>query len=143
MNCVLMENNRVVEQPLVYDNLTERIHRRAINFLEQQHDKPFLLVMSFLQAHTALFSSKKFLNGSKHGLYGDTLEEMDWSVGEILTTLQRLGVNDNTFIYLTSDNGGHVEEFSEEGRREGGWNGVFKGTRDLFTKNNFVSKSHL
>ncbi|XP_071784301.1 steryl-sulfatase-like [Asterias amurensis] len=127
MNCVLMENQRVVEQPLQYANLTERIHRRAVNFLEGHHDKPFLLVMSFLQAHTALFSSEKFLGRSKHGLYGDTLEEMDWSVGEILRTLRRLGVDENTFIYLTSDNGGHVEEFSEDGVREGGWNGVFKG----------------
>ncbi|XP_022103782.1 steryl-sulfatase-like [Acanthaster planci] len=127
MNCVLMENQRVVEQPLQYNCLTERLNHRAIDFLEQAHDQPFLLVVSFLQAHTALFRSEHFVNHSQHGLYGDVVEEMDWSVGEVLAALKRLGVDDNTFIYLTSDNGGHVEEFSEDGEREGGWNGIFKG----------------
>ncbi|XP_038071663.1 steryl-sulfatase-like [Patiria miniata] len=127
MNCVLMENQRVVEQPLQYDRLTERLDRRAVSFLEQNHDRPFLLVVSFLQAHTALFRSERFTNHSRHGFYGDVVEEMDSSVGQVTATLKRLGLEDNTFVYLTSDNGGHVEEFSEEGEREGGWNGVFKG----------------
>jgi Sulfatase len=57
---------------------------------------------------------------------------MDWGVGQIVNCLERLGVLNNTLIYFTSDNGGHVEEIDHEtGRREGGWNGIYRGT---FTK---------
>ncbi|XP_022103822.1 steryl-sulfatase-like [Acanthaster planci] len=127
INCVLMENRRVVEQPLQYDHLTERLHNRAIHFMESHRHQPFLLVMSFVQAHTALFNNNRFRNHSVHGRYGDNLEEMDWSVGEVLRSLKNLGLENNTFIYLTSDNGGHVEEFTDDDVREGGWNGIFKG----------------
>ena len=128
-NCVLMENHSIVEQPLLlYDHLTERLHTRAIQFVEQNQNQPFLLVMSFVQAHTALFNNKEFRNHSVHGYYGDNIEEMDWSVGEVLKTLKRLGLEEKTFVYLTSDNGGHVEEFTDAGERQGGWNGVYKGT---------------
>ncbi len=127
-SCVLMENRSIVEQPLrLYDHLTERLHGRAIQFVEQNQNQPFLLVMSFVQAHTALFNNKEFRNHSAHGQYGDNVEEMDWSVGEVLKTLKRLGLEEKTFVYLTSDNGGHVEEFTDAGERHGGWNGVYKG----------------
>ena len=123
-----MENHSIVEQPLLlYDHLTERLHTRAIQFVEQNQNQPFLLVMSFVQAHTALFNNKEFRNHSVHGYYGDNIEEMDWSVGEVLKTLKRLGLEEKTFVYLTSDNGGHVEEFTDAGERHGGWNGVYKG----------------
>ncbi|XP_072024020.1 steryl-sulfatase-like isoform X2 [Amphiura filiformis] len=129
MNCLILENRKVVEQPYTYDNLANRMTQRAVNFLEVNHDKPFMLTMSFLQAHTALFSSDKFTNRSKHGPYGDTVEEMDYSLGEVMATLKRLGIADNTFVYLTSDNGGHVEEITEDDVREGGWNGIYKGSK--------------
>ena len=95
--------------------------------MESHRHQPFLLVMSFVQAHTALFNNDLFRHHSVHGRYGDNLEEMDWSVGEVLKSLKKLGLENNTFVYLTSDNGGHVEEFTDDGEREGGWNGIFKG----------------
>ena len=55
------------------------------------------------------------------------MEEMDWSTGEILDALERLGMLDDTVVYFTSDNGGHLEEKGVHGEQEGGWNGVFKG----------------
>ena len=127
INCVLMENREIVEQPLQYDHLTERLHSRAIQFMEKNRNQPFLLVMSFVQAHTALYNNEQFRNHSVHGRYGDNLEEMDWSVGEVLTSLKKLGLEENTLVYLTSDNGGHVEEFTDDGERQGGWNGIYKG----------------
>ncbi|XP_038075780.1 steryl-sulfatase-like [Patiria miniata] len=127
INCVLMENREIVEQPLQYDHLTERLHSRAVQFMESHQQQPFLLVMSFVQAHTALYNNDLFRNHSVHGSYGDNLEEMDWSVGEVLSSLKKLGLERNTFVYLTSDNGGHVEEFTDDGEREGGWNGIYKG----------------
>nr|KAG5712910.1 hypothetical protein BaRGS_007507 [Batillaria attramentaria] len=62
------------------------------------------------------------LTNMKHGPYGDTVEELDWGVGRLLTALDRLGMADNTLVYFTSDNGGHVEEIDFMGRRAGGYN---------------------
>ncbi|XP_038073671.1 steryl-sulfatase-like [Patiria miniata] len=129
LGCVMMENRKIVEQPLTYDHLTERLHSRAIHFMENHQHQPFLLVMSFIQAHTELFNMDRFRHHSVHGRYGDNLEEMDWSAGEILSSLKKLGLERNTLVYVTSDNGGHVEEFTDEGERHGGWNGIYKGSK--------------
>ena len=127
MNCIVMENHDVIEQPLSYTNLTQRHTQRALDFLEHNKDVPFLLVMSFLQAHTDLYAEARFQNQSQNGKYGAAVEELDWSVGEIMGALHRLGLDKNTFTYLTSDNGAHIEEFSKYGEREGGSNGIYKG----------------
>lgn len=127
MNCVIVENHNVVEQPLSYTNLTQRHTQHALDFLEEHKEEPFLLVMSFLQAHTELYAEPHFLERSQHGIYGAAVEELDWSVGEIMGALHRMGVADDTFVYLTSDNGAHVEEYTRSGEREGGSNGIYKG----------------
>ena len=75
------------------------------------------------QVHTALHSSAPFAGMSRHGRYGDEVEEMDWSVGEMLDTLDRLGMANNTLVVFTSDHGAHVEE-----TLEGGSNGIYRGT---------------
>ncbi|XP_033114920.1 steryl-sulfatase-like [Anneissia japonica] len=127
MNCILMENQKVLEQPLTYDNLTQRLTNRAISFMERHQEDPFFLFMSYPQAHTELFASETFQNQSKHGRYGDAVEEMDWSIGEVLGTIDKLGLRNNTFVYFTSDNGGFMEERGDDGERQGGYNGPFKG----------------
>nr|XP_054758185.1 steryl-sulfatase-like [Lytechinus pictus] len=127
MNCVVVENHDVVEQPLSYTNLTQRHTQHALDFLEEHKNEPFLLVMSFLQAHTELYAEPHFHASSQHGVYGAAVEELDWSIGEIMGALHRMGVADDTFIYLTSDNGAHVEEFTLSGKKEGGSNGIYKG----------------
>ena len=83
--------------------------------------------MSWIQVHTALHSTAPFKGRSAHGRYGDEVEEMDWSVGEILKSLDNLGLTDNTFVYFTSDHGGHLEEKGAHGEQEGGWNGIYRG----------------
>ena len=59
---------------------------------------------------------------------------MDWSVGEILNALDRLGIADNTFVVFTSDHGGHLEERGRAGNVEGGYNGIYRGVFTLFQK---------
>uniref|UniRef100_A0A8C6TPX8 Steroid sulfatase (microsomal), isozyme S n=1 Tax=Neogobius melanostomus TaxID=47308 RepID=A0A8C6TPX8_9GOBI len=85
-------------------------------------ERPFLLFFTFLQVHTALFASAQFTGSSPHGIYGDAVQEVDWSVGQILQTLERLGLSENTLVYLTSDQGAHLEEGTH-----GGHNGIYKG----------------
>jgi len=134
LNSLLMRNYEVVEQPMdLYDNLTQKLVTEGVEFMESQvaAAKPFFLVISWLQVHTALYTSKEFEGVSKHGKYGDNVEEMDWSVGEVLKAVERLGITDNTFVYFTSDNGAHIDEYGIDGERHGGYNGIYKGGKTM------------
>ncbi|KPP65597.1 steryl-sulfatase-like [Scleropages formosus] len=125
LNCFLMRNGEVVEQPYTSENLTQKMTREAVQFLERNAGRPFLLFFSFIQVHTALFASPAFKGRSKHGLYGDAVEEVDWSVGKIIETLDRLKLSDDTLVYVTSDNGPHLEEVSD-GEMYGGFSGIYR-----------------
>ena len=128
INCFVMKNYEVVEQPIVLENLTMRFTDEAINFIRTNKDSPFLLLVSFAKVHTALFNTRPFANHSIHGRYGDNVEEMDWSVGQIMAAVEELGLKDNTFVYFTSDNGPHLEEIDpSSGEYHGGWKGIYKG----------------
>ncbi|XP_074763667.1 steryl-sulfatase isoform X3 [Athene noctua] len=81
LNCFLMRDHQIIQQPLSYENLTQRLTKEAVQFIGRNSDAPFLLVLSYLHVHTALYASENFRGKSKHGLYGDAVEEMDWSVG--------------------------------------------------------------
>ncbi|XP_029412779.1 steryl-sulfatase [Nannospalax galili] len=79
-NCFLMKNYDISQQPTSYDNLTQRLAVEATQFIKRNTKTPFLLVLSFIHVHTAHFANKDFAHKSKHGAYGDSAEEMDWSV---------------------------------------------------------------
>lgn len=125
-NCFLMRNREVVEQPYVSENLTQRMTDEAVDFLERNSALPFLLFFSFIQVHTAMFASPAFQGTSQHGIYGDAVHEVDWSVGQLMQTLDRLNLRENTLVYLTSDQGAHLEEISVGGEVHRGWNGIYK-----------------
>ncbi|XP_076838468.1 steryl-sulfatase [Brachyhypopomus gauderio] len=126
LNCFLMRGEEVVEQPYMAENLTQRMTGEAVEFLERNSDGPFLLFFSFLQVHTALFTSPRFRGKSSHGLYGDVVMEVDWSVGQIMKTLERLKLKEKTLVYLTSDQGPHLEEISINGEVHRGYSGIYK-----------------
>ncbi|XP_045158853.2 arylsulfatase H-like [Mercenaria mercenaria] len=75
-----------------------------------------------VHTHTFLTTSKQFEGRSKFGRYGEALEELDWSVGQILKSVKEFGIDDNTLVHFTSDHGGHLEEGTD-----GGFNGILKG----------------
>ncbi|KAI1899335.1 hypothetical protein AGOR_G00060730 [Albula goreensis] len=125
-NCILMRNLEIVEQPYSSENLTQKMTYEAVKFLQRNSERSFLLFFSFIQVHTALFASQAFHGKSQHGLYGDAVEEVDWSVGKLMETLDMLGLRENTLVYLTSDHGAHLEEVSVHGEMHGGWNGIFR-----------------
>lgn len=126
-NCFIMRNHEVVQQPLSYEDLTQRLTDEAVHFMERNIENPFLLFLSHVQVHTALHVSESFRGKSKHGLYGDAVEEVDWSVGRILEFLAERNLDHQTFVYFTSDNGAHLEETSANGEIHRGWNGIYKG----------------
>lgn len=86
---------------------------------------------AFSKLHTALDVLPEFRGRSRHGLYGDSVLEMDWAVGRLLDVLEELKLSESTFVYLTSDNGGHVEERGVRGDVQGGYNGVLKGGKGM------------
>jgi arylsulfatase A len=104
-NVPLMRNSEIIEQPVDQTTLTKRYTLEAINFIKQNKDKPFFLYLAHSMPHLPLFRSMEFENKSLRGIYGDVVEELDWSVGEILATLKQNGLDNNTFVVFTSDNG--------------------------------------
>ncbi len=85
--------------------LTTRYTERAVDFIERHKDAPFFLYLAHSMVHVPLAVSDKFKGHSAQGMYGDVVEEIDWSVGQVLATLDRLGLAENTLVIFTSDNG--------------------------------------
>jgi arylsulfatase A-like enzyme len=101
----LYENETVVETDPDQSQFTRRFTERAIAFIEKHRDRPFFLYVPQVMPHVPIFASAKFRGRSAGGLYGDVVEELDWSVGEISATLRRLGLDERTIIIFASDNG--------------------------------------
>ncbi len=85
--------------------LTTIYTERAVNFIDDHKDQPFLLCVPHSMPHVPLAVSDKFRGKSEQGLYGDVIMEIDWSVGEIVRALEENGLTDNTLVIFTSDNG--------------------------------------
>lgn len=105
----LYDNGRIIENPVDQATLTERYTAEAVRFIEENHDQPFFLYLPHTFPHAPLYVSEQFDGQSDAGLYGDVVEELDWSTGEILNTLARLGLDNNTLVIFTSDNGPWME----------------------------------
>lgn len=103
-NVPLMEDERVIEQPAVQATLTRRYTERAVAFLEDNRDQPFFLYLAHTMPHTPLAVTEEF-DGRTARPYGDVIEELDWSVGQVMTALEELGLEDDTIVIFTSDNG--------------------------------------
>jgi arylsulfatase A-like enzyme len=85
--------------------LTKRLAERAVDFIADHKDQPFFIYLPNPQPHVPLFASESFQGTTERGLYGDAVSEIDWGVGRILAALKRHGIDDNTCVVFTSDNG--------------------------------------
>ena len=101
----LLENEKTIEEPADQTTITKRYTAKAVEFVEKNKSKPFFLYFAHTFPHVPLFASGRFKGKSPRGLYGDVVEELDWSVGRILDTLRRLKLAENTLVLFTSDNG--------------------------------------
>ncbi|HPP59544.1 MAG TPA: sulfatase [Candidatus Hydrogenedens sp.] len=101
----LIENLKVIEENPDQSKLTTEYTERAVNFIKRNKDNKFFLYLPHTMMHVPIYVSKKFEGKSGAGLYGDTVLEIDWSVGEIINTLKETGLSDNTLVVFTSDNG--------------------------------------
>jgi arylsulfatase len=87
------------------NQLTTWYTERAVRFIEKNKAQPFFLYLAHSMPHVPLGVSDKFRGKTKRGLYGDVIEEIDWSVGRVLDALKRNGLDENTWVIFTSDNG--------------------------------------
>jgi uncharacterized sulfatase len=101
----LIDDEKVIESPVVQATLTKRYTERANRFIEENKNRPFFLYLPHAMPHKPLAASEDFYKMSGAGLYGDVIAELDWSVGKILAQLKESGLNDKTLVIFTSDNG--------------------------------------
>ena len=101
----LYENEMVIDTLTEQFQLTTQITERSVDFINRNKDNPFFLYVPHPQPHVPLFVSDKLKGKSKRGLYGDVIMEIDWSVGQIIDALKKNGLEDNTIVIFTSDNG--------------------------------------
>ena len=101
----LYENEKIIELDPDQSQLTTWYTQRAVRFIEKNKDHPFFLYVPHSMPHVPLFVSDKFRGKSRQGLYGDVIMEIDWSIGQIMATLQKNGLDDDTLVVFVSDNG--------------------------------------
>ncbi len=101
----LIDGLRTLETCPDQTQLTRRYTERAISFIQKNAGKPFFLYLAHTMPHVPLYVSERFNGSSELGLFGDVVQELDWSVGELLRTLRELKIDDNTLVVFTSDNG--------------------------------------
>lgn len=104
-NAPLYRNTEIEERPADQSTLTRRYTAEAVKFIQEHKAAPFYLYYAHSFPHVPLFASDRFRGKSPAGLYGDVVEEIDWSVGEVLETLRREGLDKNTLVFFSSDNG--------------------------------------
>jgi arylsulfatase A-like enzyme len=113
------ENGRVTiermtkkDQPMLTTWYTEH----AVSFINRNKDRPFFLYVPHSMPHVPIFCSEKFKGKSGAGLYGDVIMEVDWSVGQIMKALKDNGLEDNTFVFFSSDNGPWISYGNHAGK---------------------------
>ena len=124
-----MENHKVVGRVNVKEQaeVTRLYTERAIEFIRTHKEKPFFLYLPHTAVHFPHYPSERFKGKSPNGLYGDWVEEIDWSVGQVLDTVRDLNLHANTLVIFTSDNGGPVNQGAHNGPLRGAKGQTFEG----------------
>ena len=126
----LLRNSEEIERPADQTTITRRYTEEAIQFIEENREKPFFIYLAHSMPHVPLFRSRDFEHISLRGKYGDVIEELDWSMGQIINKLKETGLDKNTLVVFTSDNGPWLifnEYGGSAGLLRGGKGGTFDG----------------
>jgi len=114
-NVPLLRNDEVIERPVDQTTLTRRYTEEALQFIKRNRKQPFFLYLPHTFPHVPLFASRQARNKSPRRLYGDVVEELDWSIGQILETLRKERLEAKTLVVFTSDNGPWLTQKLEGG----------------------------
>lgn len=99
------ENTEIAEWEVDQSQITQKLTSKSADYIAQNSDHPFFLYLAHPMPHIPLANSEKFTGSSQRGQYGDVIQELDWSVGQIKAALEQQGILDNTLILFASDNG--------------------------------------
>jgi arylsulfatase A len=111
----LIRDLEEIERPANQDNLTQRYVEETLRFIRANRDKPFYCYLAHTMPHVPLFASEEFDDRSMRGLFGDVVEEIDWGVGQIIDLLRDLGLEEQTLVIFTSDNGPWLTQDTHSG----------------------------
>ena len=123
----LLRMEEVVEEEPDQRLITQRYTEEALQFLSANKEGPFFLYLAHTMPHWPQYSSERFAGKSKNGKWGDAVEEIDWSTGEILRKLDALGIDDETLVIFTSDNGGAMQHGANNAPLRGGKGTTWEG----------------
>ena len=101
----LMRNEKVIEAPVDQNTITRRYTEEVMTFIDQNRESPFFVYLPHAMTHNPLYAGKQFRGKSENGIYGDAVEEIDWSTGEILNFLKKNNLDKKTLVMFSSDNG--------------------------------------
>ena len=118
----LMRDGDVIQEQPDQRGLTERYTDECVRFIRDNRDRPFFLYLAHMYVHVPLFVPKRFLDQSDNGPYGGAVEHIDWTADVIFRELKEQGLDENTIVIFTSDNGSRA-------RDEGGSNAPLRGTK--------------
>ena len=104
----LVENEKVIARVRAAEKqtLVKRYTEKAVQFIQANQDRNFFVYLPHTAVHFPIYPGKEFQGQSANGIYGDWVEEVDWSVGQVLDTLRKLNLAEKTLVIFTSDNGG-------------------------------------
>ena len=120
---ILSQTDTIAFEP-DQENFTKMFTEKTISFIKKHKEEPFFVYLTHPMPHIPIYASKDFKGKSTRGSYGDTVEELDWSVGEILNTIKELELDKNTMVLFTSDNGPWKVY-----KTEGGSSGPLRGAK--------------
>lgn len=123
----LLRNETVIEEEPDQRYLTQRYTHEAIQFIKSNREQPFFLYLPHSMPHWPQYSSEAFEGGSDNGKWGDCIEEIDWSTGQILKTLEELELVENTLVIFMSDNGGALNHGANNAPLTGGKGSTWEG----------------
>ena len=126
----LMSDGEVIEQQPDQASLTERYVTEAVRFLRSAEDGPFFLYLAHMYVHLPIYVQERFAKQSKNGVYGAAVEAIDWATSVIMHELRSLGLDDDTIVIFTSDNGSLGDGVPWGNKQPlGGSNGPLRGTK--------------
>ncbi len=106
---IVLENETLIEESPDQRYLTQRYTEKALEILDEIRDRHFFLYLAHSMPHYPAIASDTFAGSSEYGVYGDAVQELDWSTEQILQKIEALGIDERTLVIYTSDNGGNVE----------------------------------
>lgn len=115
----LIEGNETIARNPDQSKFTKQFTQRALEVIEKHKDSPFFIYLAHPMPHVPIHVSKEFKGVSERGLYGDVMTEIDWSVGEILKKIKEEGIEENTLVIVTSDNGPWIKYGNHSGSTGG------------------------